>query len=152
MIHLSTALRAAMATEYGLARMMRLGCIKIFSGPQPEGGADAAEQGDWLATITQDGADWFPGYTAGGLNLRAGPVAGACQNDGAWVLKARASGTAGWWRFVWNSLDTGQAMAEDYTPRIDGLVGEGLVLPSNVLSTGQVTPIESFFFFIPPSN
>ncbi|MDO5691115.1 MAG: hypothetical protein Q4G70_01365 [Pseudomonadota bacterium] len=148
MIRLSSALRAALATDYGVARMLQLGHIRVFSGEQPAS-ADDADQGEHLASITQDGNDVYPGLTAGGLVLVPGPVAGACQNSGNWVLKVHRSGVAGWWRFYWNSYDGGRAT--DYTPRVDGTIGEGLVLPQPMLTANQSEPIDSFFFFIPPT-
>lgn len=147
MISMSSALRASLATEYGLAAMMRLGCIKVFSGPQPNS-ADAAEQGSLLGTITQDGNEFHPGFSAGGLQLTYGPVVGACQSDGSWVLKITADGTPGWWRFVWNRPDDGSE--ELYVPRLDGQIGEGLVLPAGAVVNGQTIPIDSFYFLIPP--
>lgn len=149
MQNLSSALRAAMVTEYGLARMMRLGCIRIFSGAQPDT-ADDAEQGTLLATITQDGLPFSYGFTAGGLQLKAGPVVGACQNDGQWVMTVTTTGTAGWWRFIWNGGDSGSAA--DYAPRIDGPIGEGLMLASTALTAADVVPVDSFFLFMPPNS
>ena len=147
MILLSSALRAALATEYGLARMMRYGYIRIFSGTQPTD-ADHNEQGTYLGKITEGGNDFYPGYTSGALDLQAGPVAGACQMRGNWVLTVENTGTAGWWRFIWNGADN--VTGSEYVPRVDGLMGEGLILPSNDLTAGDALNIDSFFFFIPP--
>lgn len=149
MILLSSALRAGLATEYGLARMMRYGCIRVFSGPQPDS-PDDAEKGIYLGSITQGGAPFAPGFTSGGLQIKSGPVAGACQNDGTWALNVENSGTAGWWRFIWNDGDAGTGA--EYTPRVDGLVGEGLILPSTALTAASVIPLDSFFFFLTPTN
>jgi len=149
MINLSSALRAAMATDYGLGAMMQLGCIKIFTGLPPLD-ADSSEQGTLLGTITQDGLPFIPGQTQGGLKLKAGPMVGACQNDGNWSLNVTQTGTAGWWRFVWNSPDSGAS--NEFTPRIDGRIGEGLWLPNKNLVTGGSLLISSFSFLIPPTS
>lgn len=149
MINLSSALRAAMATDYGLGAMMQRGCIKIFTGPPPLN-SDKAEQGTLLGQITQDGLPFTAGNATGGLQLKAGPTYGACQNDGNWVLTVAASGLAGWWRFVWNSQDNGSA--NEFTPRIDGRMGEGLWLPNKNLVSGDTLLITSFSFFIPPTS
>lgn len=149
MITLSTALRAAMATEYGLMAMMRYGCIKVFNG-EPPTTADMAEQGDLLGTITQDGVPFVAGTSQGALLLEAGPTNGACMKLGDWKLTVTKSGTAGWWRFVWNGADDGTA--EDWSPRIDGRIGEGLILPDPVLTQGSVLDVASFFFVIPPTS
>ena len=149
MITLSSALRAAMATDYGLGAMMQRGCIKIFTGPPPLN-ADNAEQGTLLGTITQGGLPFTPGNESGGLKLKAGPVNGACQNDGEWQLNVSQSGLAGWWRFVWNSPDNGSG--NEFTPRIDGRIGEGLWLPDKNLETSDTLAITSFSFIIPPTT
>ena len=149
MINLSSALRAAMATDYGLGAMMQLGCIKIFSGPPPVD-ADQAERGVLLGVITQDGLPFAAGQTQGGLQLKAGPMVGGCQNNGNWELTVQQSGLAGWWRFVWNSPDNGTA--NEFVPRIDGRIGEGLWLPNKNLETGGHLLITSFSFFIPPTS
>lgn len=149
MINLNTALRAAIGTEYGLMTMLQYGCIKVFSGLPPLT-ADGAEQGLLLGTITQDGVPFQWGTTQGALNLAPGPVSGACMNSGTWKLKVTQNGTAGWWRFVGNNYDGGEA--DEWVPRIDGRMGEGLVLPSNVLTIGSVLDVESFTFFIQPTT
>ena len=138
-----------MATEYGLAAMMRYGCIRVFSGAAPLT-ADDAEHGELLATITEDGTPFVAGTGQGALNLVAGDVAGSCKKDGVWKLKVTKSGTAGWWRFVWNGIDHGTA--GEWVPRIDGAIGQVLVLPDNHLTMGDVWDVSSFFFIIPPTS
>jgi len=149
MINLSSALRAAMATDYGLGAMMQRGCIKIFSG-QPPLNADGAEQGVLLGQITQNGLPFTVGNPQGGLQLKAGAIPGPCENDGNWQLNVTQSGLAGWWRFVWNSPDNGSE--NEFTPRIDGRIGEGLWLPNKNLENGGSLLVTSFSFFIPPTS
>lgn len=149
MINLSTALRAAMATEYGLMAMMQYGCIKVFDGDPPLT-ADMAEQGQLLATITQDGVPFQWGTMQGALNMEPGPTNGACQKLGAWKVTVTTSGQAGWWRFVWNGYDGGEA--NEWVPRVDGRIGEGLILPDSTLISGDVLDVESFFFIIQPTS
>ena len=146
MINLNSALRMAIATDYGIMAMMQYGCIKIFSGSQPAS-ADDAEQGELLAVITQDGIPFQWGTGQGALELEPGPTIGACQKQGDWKLSVIQSGTAGWWRFVGNGYDDGGA--EVWQPRIDGLVGEGLILPEVNLTASAVLSVESFIFIIP---
>lgn len=129
--------------------MMNRGCIRIFSGSQPAS-ADLAEQGDLLATITQDGLPFQWGTGQGALKFKPGPVNGACQKDGNWQLVVHNSGQAGWWRFVSNSFDDGAD--ETWSPRIDGQVGEGLILPEATLVSGEVEDVASFFFLIPAAS
>ncbi len=149
MANLNTALRAAMATHYGLMAMMQYGCIKVFSG-QPPLTADMAEQGELLGTITQDGVPFQWGSTQGALNLEPGPTNGACMKAGTWKLTVSKTGTAGWWRYVGNDYDGGTA--DEWVARIDGRIGTGLVLPSRFLEQGDVLVVESFFFAIPPMS
>ena len=150
MIKLNAPLTTAMITNYGLAQMMNLGSIKVFSGPQPDT-ADHAEQGTLLAQITQDGHPFVPGEADGGLQLALGPVHGTLQMQGAWVLKAVADGVPGWWRWVWNDPDPGTAGA--VVCRIDGAVGEGLHLPADAmlgLTAGYEAPVAMFQLYLPP--
>lgn len=132
-----------MATDYGLMTMMQYGCIRIFSGNQP-GSADMPEQGELLGEITQNGAPFQWGTTQGALSLGYGQLLGSCQMVGDWKLTAKKSGVAGWWRFVGNAYDGGTD--QEFTPRIDGRINEGLMLPSTSLTSGDVLTVQSFVF------
>lgn len=146
MIRLSSGLRTSIITNYGLGMLMQLGRIYLYDGPQPEY-ADAAPTSVKLAVVCQDGIIPAANVDAGGLQLRGGPDAGTLINDGTWVLKGLATGTPLWWRFVWNGEDN--EAASSYYPRIDGQVGESLVLSAATVGPATAVPISSFFLVFP---
>lgn len=119
-IRLSSGLRDAVISNFGLGAMLYGGHIQVYSGPQPSS-PDLPHPGTLLARITQDGAA-VPG--AGGLLLQLGTYPGELRNNGPWVLKGIASGTPGSWRFVGAPADAGQLSAT--LARLDGAVGESV--------------------------
>jgi len=145
-IRLSSGLRNAMITSYGLGIMMQLGRIFIYTGTQPDSADDPAT-GTKIGYVSQDGVVPLPNQTAGGLDLRTGNIAGALENNGDWVLRGIANGTAGWWRFVWNYEDS--EGNSDFLPRIDGTVGESLILASTTITPVTGVPITSFRLILP---
>lgn len=146
MIRLSSGLRTSIITNYGLGMLMQLGRIYLYSGSQPEY-ADAAPTGTKLAVVCQDGILPAPDVDAGGLQLRGGTDPGTLVNDGNWVLKGLATGTPSWWRFVWNGEDN--EATSNYYPRIDGQVGESLVLSTPGVTATTEAAISSFFLVFP---
>ena len=147
MINLNGPLRSAMVGNYGLAVMMQYGHIKIMSGAQPAS-ADAALTGDILGVITQDGKPFSPGVVEGGLVLGLGAFPGTVGKLGSWVFTAQGSGMAGWWRYCWNSKDTG--VTGENVPRIDGAIGEGLLLPNPNILEATTQAVADFTIFLPP--
>lgn len=146
MIRLSSGLRTSMITEHGLRSMMNFGRILLFTGDQPAS-ADAAQTGTRVAMITTDALTPVPGDIVGGLQLAQGYTAGTLEKYGNWVLKGSGTGTIGWWRFVWNSVDDGTASA--YLPRIDGSFGDSFsLMDRNVLPSTQVQ-IDNFVLTLP---
>lgn len=145
-IRLSSGLRSAMVSEYGLERMMRRGFVRIYTGPQPLS-ADNAPTGNLIATITTNGLSPAPGVIAPGLLMQPGDEPGSMTNSGEWVLKGIGSGIAGWWRFVWNSADDDGA--SEFLPRIDGAVGESLLLDDVMITPQTERVIQDFFLYLP---
>lgn len=144
MIQLSSGLRGAMLWDSGLRLMMWRGRINVYSGPQPQS-ADLAPTGTLLGYITEDGTAWVPGAEAGGLRTD-GVGMTHLVHVGDWVLKGVASGTPGWWRFVWNDNDSG--LDSPNLPRIDGVVGESLFnLPSVINASTEVSGVEFNLFW-----
>jgi len=127
-----------MIGNYGLGLMMQYGHIRIFSGMQPAT-ADFAQAGTLLARVTQDGIAPVPGVEAGGLQFTMGYEPGEIMHDGDWVMTGIASGTPGWWRFVWNGEDDGGDSL--FLPRIDGAVGESLRGAPSSVASGATYPV-----------
>jgi hypothetical protein len=130
-----------MLGNYGLALMMEYGVIDIYSGAQPEL-AQFAPTGTRLGRVTKGGGVWFPNEQANGLTLDQG-TPGALMDTGDWVLTGIANGTAGWWRWKWNLSDTDAA--DPYYPRVDGMVGESLVLADTAITVVTSFPIDRFY-------
>lgn len=142
-IRLSSGLRDAVITNYGLGAMLFGGHIQVYSGPQPDS-ADMAPSGALLALVTQDGS---PAATTGGLKLTYGPKAGELINDGAWVLEGVASGTPGWWRFVGPHPDDGAHSA--YFARLDGAVNDSVQDMPALIADMTVLPVGGFLLSLP---
>lgn len=144
-IRVSTGLRSAMVWYDGLSALMDYGHIRVYSGTQPIT-ADNPPNGQFLGYVSTDGLPPLTNQTQGGLLLSL-VGAGTLGMWGNWVLKGVDTGTATWWRFVWNDVDPGAV--SDYYPRIDGAVGDGLFLPSNQITPATEIPINGFTLVLP---
>ena len=138
---MSSGLRDAVITNYGVGMAMNHGHIQIYSGEQPAT-PDLQSQGRLLAFVTQDGLPVpIPGDEAGGLQLRHGRT-GEIVNQGTWVLKGVADGVPGWWRFVELQIDPDTNSTTAF--RIDGSVGDSLFGVPESISATDVIPVASF--------
>jgi len=145
MIKLSSGLRAAMLWDSGLRSMMWRGFIEVYSGAQPID-ADAATTGILLGRITEGGVAFTPGSSTGGLRTEEKTIT-SLQHTGNWGLDGVATGTPGWWRFLWNLSDSGEQSL--YYPRIDGAVGESLLnMPTTISAATDIANIEFNFYFL----
>lgn len=137
-IRLSSALRTAVITNYGLGMMLNGGQVRLYTGTPPDS-ADAPAIGTLLGKILFAGA---------GLNIKAGPDAGSLVNDGAWDIEATANGTVGWWRWVMGA-DTGSSTSLTDI-RMDGTRADGFgadAFPAMV--AGVTSPINSLLITFP---
>ena len=140
-VRMSSGLRHAVVTNYGVGMMMNGGYIQVFSGGQPPSADDQAT-GTLLGFITQDGLPLpLPGDSEGGLQLRGGRI-GEIVNDGNWVLKCVTAGAPGWWRFVSQQIDPG--VFSQSAVRIDGCVGDSLFEIPPSLTAQSTTPVAGF--------
>lgn len=129
-IRLSSGLRTAILTDFGLGAMMNYGVIEVYTGTQPET-AILAPTGLLIGRITTDGDPFLVGTVNGGLKLAVDPE-GGLTFDGVWRLKGLDTGTAGWWRWKWNSPDDdGDSL---FYPRMDGAVGDSLRLAATIIT------------------
>lgn len=145
-IRLSSGLRTSMVLEHGLERMMRFGHIRIYTGQQPQS-ADNAPSGTFIARVSADGLVPVTGQQTGGLRLQQGSVSGSLDKLGNWQLRGVANGAAGWWRFVWNATDD-HTESSTY-PRIDGSVGESLLLDETIITPSTNIQVNEFFLLLP---
>jgi len=138
---MSLGLENSLLGAYGLSTMMNYGVIEIYSGDQPNS-AEQSPTGTLLARITQNGVPFQVGTLIGGCQLQLLGTGGLGFIPG-WRLKGIENGIAGWWRWKWNSPDNGEDSL--YYPRMDGLVGETLLLRSNSITPQSDILISDFF-------
>lgn len=141
MVKVSTGLAVSMLGNYGLTAMMNYGYINIYSGEQPTS-PDLPPTGDLLGRITTDGNAFIVGASVGGALELQQDEQGVVSAQGNWVLTGLADGTAGWWRWYWNSFD--DQVQSFYYPRVDGTVGESLILADTAITTATSVAIDSF--------
>lgn len=124
-IRLSSALRTALVTNFGLGYLLQNGHIAIYTGEQPAS-ADAAATGTLIANITTGGGPVpTPEAHASGLYVQAGTTPGTLVDAGSWVMKGVASGEFGWWR--WNALGAPAGLSTA-AYRMDGAVGDAFLI------------------------
>ena len=152
MIRLSTGLRNAVATNYGLGIMMNNGVIYVYDGTIPDS-PDDAPTSNLLGKITTGGLAFVPGNdTIGaGLNLTFVSV-GGLKNTGNWILTGSANGVPTWFRWCWAGAD--DLTASTYYPRVDGVVGPNGPL---TLAISSITPttslqVDQFLLILPTGN
>jgi len=145
-VRLSTKLRSNLAGTTGFAATFANGIIEIRSGTQPAS-ADAAATGTLLGTVTLASGAFTPGSPASGLTF-ATAADGAVSKSGVWSFNGVAAGTAGWFRFKGNAVDSG---ADDSiakaSPRLDGSVavsGGDMNLSNISITIGAPTTCDSF--------
>lgn len=146
-IRLSSGLRTAVVTNYGLGSVLQYGHIRIYSGAQPPT-ADAPPSGTLLAVVSADGITPVPGLTTGGLELEGNGYPGELVKAGNWIIDGVASGTPGWWRFVGNAYDNNSYSVT--LPRMDGGVGLSLMLGITSITAATNLPVEAFNLILPP--
>lgn len=140
-VRLSTGLALSMLGNYGLKAMMNYGYIDVFTGDQPES-PDIPATGTRVATIRTDGNPFVIGSQSGGALQLDQTDTGALRKGGTWVITGVATGTAGWWRWHWNAFDNDAFSF--YYPRMDGLVGESLLLASTSITPATLEEIQAF--------
>ena len=140
-VRLSTGLAASMLGDFGLKAMMNYGKVDIYTGEQPAS-PDLPATGTLVAEVLTGGNAFIVGSTTGGALEVAQSTTGVLSLVGAWMLTGQADGTAGWWRWRWNSFDDGTQSF--YYPRVDGAVGESLALTNPAITVSTSEAIESF--------
>ena len=152
MLNLSTGLRSRLLGDEGLATLLLGGVIRIFSGPQPAN-ADMAEQGTLLGVVTLNAEAWQAGHLSNGLTLDHVGLYVVKPYTARWMFTARATGNAGWFRYVANAPDAG--ITSITAVRMDGQIGtttspKEMIWDSPAVEQGTSYPIDSFIFTLPP--
>jgi hypothetical protein len=140
MIKLSPGLASAMLTNYGFGIMMQYGVIDIYSSTQPNY-AHFAPNGTHLARVTKDGLPFVFGGPENGLSFDYSQPS-EIRDTGDWVITGLAEGAAGWWRFKWWPGDDDSE--DPYYPRMDGEVGETLILAGTAITPSTSLVVTEF--------
>lgn len=140
MIKLSSGLRTAILNQWGMRIMMNLGVIDIYSSPRPDF-ADQAPTGTLLARVTTNGDSFVPHQGTNGLVLLQRPD-GSLIDSGNWYITGITQGAADWWRWKWAEHDPDTY--NGFYPRVDGDVGEALIMPTYTITPGLKTKIDEF--------
>jgi hypothetical protein len=123
--------------------------IRVYSGAQPSG-ADSAETGTLLVTITESGGAFSGGSATNGLNF--GNVSSgvlAMESGEVWQGTGLAAGTAGWFRCYANAYTTG---ASTSAVRFDGSVassGAQFNMSNTTVSVGGTNTVDSVAITMP---
>lgn len=149
----STGLRNAQLTQSSVKDILQYGVIRIFSGVQPAN-ADAAETGDLLVEITEGAKAFTSGVQENGLRFAASASAGSLAKEGTqiWSGVGQVGGSAGWFRFYPNDVDTntGEATSGDKV-RFDGSCGTNgdMLMASTTIQSGATSTIDQFVISLP---
>lgn len=147
-IRFSTQLRSNLVGPLGFAATFNGGVIEIYTGPQPVS-ADAAVSGVLLGTVTLNSLPFTPGSLTNGLTF-GNPASGSLAKSGVWSFVGVAAGTAGWFRFKANAVDTGALSTT--AARMDGscaVSGADLSISNIVVAVGAPNTCDTFVFTQP---
>lgn len=150
MIRFSTALRNALASNYGLGMVMNKGVIRLYDGTIPAN-PDLAPTGYELGAITNNGVTYIPGINKDAAGLQVVLVSpGMLQKSGVWRLIGSRIGTATWFRWYSSQVD-------DYGSnlnfiRVDGQVGTDLLLSNTAITTSTNVEVSAFIMQLNTSN
>lgn len=151
LFRLSSGLRNAIMSQYGLGLMMNGGVIKIFSGTIPNSPNDAISvDSDYLGIITTDGKIFIPGNDTIFAGLYFSLINyGTLIQSGKWVLTGKNTGLATWFRWYWADPDPDGFST--YYPRIDGDIGSTgvLKLQNYNITTSTLVEIEQVMIVLP---
>lgn len=144
-LRFSTGLRNGILNATGIKEALADGVIRIFTGAQPAT-ADSAVSGTLLLEVTVNGGAFVHGTATNGLEFDA-PADGVLSKAAAetWRGSGLATGTAGWFRFCANPVDSGGSSTT--LARIDGSVartGGDLNLSNISIVTGVPNTIDVF--------
>lgn len=144
MISLSSGLKNSLLDTLGLRALIGGGAIHLFDGTQPTH-SDRETNSARLGVITKDGAEET--LPTNGLYFEL-PVNGILMKkmSHTWTIRLITPGTATWfrlvsWRNEWSGYSTNAI-------RIDGTIGEDLILVDPVLVAGVQPDINSFYIHL----
>ena len=147
-IRLSSGMRDAVVSNFGIGALLSSGYIRVYTGVQPET-ADMAATGQRIGFITRESYNYEPPHAnaAGCLQMMLSASVGAICNAYPWELRGRITGVPGWWRFCSTPEDP-----DDYSTarcRVDGSIEDGFSLFPPSLEAGWRYPLEGFLLTLP---
>lgn len=142
-MNLSTGLKNNLLSLMGMRPLLNGGCMWLFSEEIPTK-ADYEPTGTLLGAITSNGL--APNLPTNGLTFGfvAGGILGKSSSE-TWSLHVIEEGEVGWFRFTGPKGD--YSIYSTSAVRLDGIVGEELVLSNTLLTAGLVQPIKSFLLY-----
>lgn len=146
-VRISRGLQWRWLDTWGLRYTMTDGVIEVYDGAIPQT-PDLAPTGRLLGVVTSRGLPFVAGQRSGGALALIQPYIGQLVGDmsqGPWFLTPTATGTATWWRMHWNGPDPNTDDPLGNYPRIDGEVGDSLLLATNTLVAGQAKAVAGFY-------
>jgi hypothetical protein len=144
----STGLRNALlgkstGANGSLNDLLTYGIIDIYSGSQPTD-ADAAETGTKLVRITAGSGAFTPETSTNGLEFNDAASAVLSKKTAqVWSGVGLATGTAGWFRFYDNDVDTGSSTSAVRLDGSVGLSGAQLTLSTTSIESGATITVDS---------
>ena len=147
-IRLSSGMRDAVVTDYGIGYLLSSGYIRVYTGEQPEN-ADMAPTGTRIGYITQRGQVGEPPYAndVRCLQMALHGLVGSIHNVNPWDLHAQLDGVPGWWRFCVTPEDEDNFSTTRC--RVDGSVGDSFARFPAQIQRGIQYPIEGFLLTLP---
>lgn len=154
-LFLSTAFRASLLGPVAFEAIIPNAKAVLYAGTQPSSADQGVGAAVVIGRITTDGLAY--NAETNGLNFaRTGRVV---YGSSQWMLQGTASGIASFVRLM-SASDDGTAFSLTL-PRIDfpvfpipaegeSLPGSGLALPSVTITASTSTPIDAFYYSIPP--
>lgn len=150
MARLSTGLLDAMASLYGLGYLMNGGAIYVFEGEAPPSADDAAPS-EPIAAITVEGRTFVPETDPDEAGIALAVFSpGRVASTKPLRIVGRRDGIASWWRWCWSGPDDLGASA--INPRVDGDVGDEMILKSVSISPATDEEVGQFVFSLNPRS
>ena len=148
-LRFSTGLRNATIGTVGMAGALSTGVIEIYTGSQPASANDPVT-GTLLGTVTLNGDAFTPGTATNGLTFAAASNGAVSKSATTWRFDGLATGSAGWFRFKANAVDTGGSSTTAI--RLDGSIaasGGDLTIGNINVTTGAPNTIDQFVLTYP---
>jgi hypothetical protein len=148
-IQLSTGLRTRLMGPEAFLDILPTCTIRVFTGLQPAT-ADLAQQGQLLGEVTLNG----DAGASAALKLERSGYMIVKPSQARWLMRAKASGVAGWFRCC---LPSDAGASNTTAPRLDGAIIKAdanavaqMIWQDTSVIAGRYYPVDYFLFGLPP--